>query len=56
MPVDAASSAYGPLMLRSQQDPHAFWREQASRIHWHAISIRSWTTAVRRLPAGSPAG
>jgi hypothetical protein len=34
MPVDAASSAYGQLMLRSQQDPQAFWREQASRIHW----------------------
>ncbi len=34
MPVDAASSAYGQLMLRSQQDPQGFWREQAGRIHW----------------------
>jgi len=33
-PVDAASSAYGRLMKRSQQDPEGFWREQAGRISW----------------------
>ncbi|MDR6582838.1 propionyl-CoA synthetase [Herbaspirillum sp. BH-1] len=33
-PVDAASSAYGRLMQRSQQDPEGFWREQAGRISW----------------------
>ncbi|WP_284078862.1 AMP-binding protein [Herbaspirillum aquaticum] len=34
LPVEAGSSAYGRLMDFSRQDPHAFWRMQASRIHW----------------------
>lgn len=36
-PVEAAASAYGQLMLRSQQDPQGFWREQAERIHWQRL-------------------
>jgi len=34
LPVEAGSSAYGRLMAFSRQDPQAFWRMQASRIHW----------------------